>query len=132
VRVLNVLAQSCASLSEAHAVGIIHRDMKPDNIFLLNRNGQEHIKVLDFSVAKLLADRGFRTAAGMVFGTPEYMSPEQGRGRQLDSRSDLYALGIIGYEMLTGRVPFADSNPMAVLQAHMTAPPPPLPPSVPG
>jgi serine/threonine-protein kinase len=131
VRVLNVLAQSCASLSEAHAVGIIHRDMKPDNIFLLNRNGREHIKVLDFSVAKLLADRGFRTAAGMVFGTPEYMSPEQGRGRQLDSRSDLYALGCIGYEMLLGRVPFTDTNPMAILQAHMTAPPPPLPPSVP-
>jgi serine/threonine-protein kinase len=131
-RVLDILAQCCASLNEAHERSIIHRDMKPDNIFVLGYGGRDHVKVLDFSVAKLLADRGFRTAAGMVFGTPEYMSPEQGRGRDLDARSDIYALGCIAYEMLTGKVPFSDPhNPMAILQAHMTAPPPPLPSHIP-
>ncbi len=131
-RVLDILSQCCDSLAEAHAAEIIHRDIKPDNIFLLPQPRADFVKVLDFSVAKLLADHGFRTQAGMVFGTPEYMSPEQGRGRKLDARSDLYALGTIGFEMLTGRVPFADEhNPMAVLQAHMTAPIPALPSHVP-
>ncbi len=131
-RVLAILSQCCDSLSEAHRLSIIHRDIKPDNIFLQPRPRPDFVKVLDFSVAKLLSDQGFRTQAGMVFGTPEYMSPEQGRGRQLDARSDLYALGSVAYEMLTGRVPFSDPhNPMAILQAHMTAPLPPMPGSVP-
>jgi len=132
-RVMKVLIQCCASLAEAHAIGIIHRDIKPDNVFLLNMAGSpDFVKLLDFSVAKLLQEGGqMKTQAGVVFGTPQYMSPEQGRGLPLDARSDLYALGILGYEMLTGRVPFNDDNPMTVLQMHLRSEVPPMPPSVP-
>ncbi len=132
VRVLKILIQCCASLAEAHNLGIIHRDIKPDNVFLLNLAGSpDFVKLLDFSVAKLLQNDAMRTQAGVVFGTPQYMSPEQGRGMPLDARSDLYALGILAYEMLTGRVPFSDENPMNVLQMHMRQPVPALPSEVP-
>ena len=132
-RVAKILIQCCASLAEAHAIGIIHRDIKPDNVFLLNMAGSpDFVKLLDFSVAKLLQENDrMKTQAGVVFGTPQYMSPEQGRGLPLDARSDLYALGILGYEMLTGRVPFNDDNPMTVLQMHLRTEVPPLPPNVP-
>jgi tRNA A-37 threonylcarbamoyl transferase component Bud32 len=132
-RVIEILIQCCASLAEAHAIGIIHRDIKPDNVFLLSMPGSpDFVKVLDFSVAKLLQDNErMRTQAGVVFGTPQYMSPEQGRGLPLDARSDLYALGILAYEMLTGQVPFNHENPMLVLQMHMRQPLPPLPAHVP-
>jgi serine/threonine protein kinase len=133
-RVLKVLVQCCASLGEAHAAGIIHRDIKPDNVFLLSMGGSpDFVKLLDFSVAKLLQESdGMRTQAGIVFGTPQYMSPEQGRGMPLDARSDLYALGILAFEMLTGYVPFHhDQNPMIVLQMHVQKAVPQLPASVP-
>jgi eukaryotic-like serine/threonine-protein kinase len=132
-RVVKILIQCCASLAEAHAIGIIHRDIKPDNVFLLNMAGSpDFVKLLDFSVAKLLQENDrMKTQAGVVFGTPQYMSPEQGRGLPLDARSDLYALGILGYEMLTGRVPFNDDNPMTVLQMHLRSELPPLPPNLP-
>ncbi len=132
-RVLKILIQCCASLAEAHSIGIIHRDIKPDNVFLLNMAGSpDFVKLLDFSVAKLLQENDrMRTQAGVVFGTPQYMSPEQGRGLPLDARSDIYALGILGYEMLTGRVPFHDENPMNVLQMHLRAELPPLPQTIP-
>jgi eukaryotic-like serine/threonine-protein kinase len=131
-RVLKVLIQCCASLAEAHSIGIIHRDIKPDNVFLLNMAGSpDFVKLLDFSVAKLLQENDrMRTQAGVVFGTPQYMSPEQGRGLPLDARSDIYALGILAYEMLTGRVPFNDENPMNVLHMHLRSELPPLPPTV--
>jgi len=132
-RVLKVLIQCCASLAEAHSIGIIHRDIKPDNVFLLNMAGSpDFVKLLDFSVAKLLQENDrMRTQAGVVFGTPQYMSPEQGRGLPLDARSDIYALGILAYEMLTGQVPFNDENPMNVLQMHLRSEVPPLPQTVP-
>ncbi len=132
-RVLKILIQCCASLAEAHSIGIIHRDIKPDNVFLLNMAGSpDFVKLLDFSVAKLLQENDrMRTQAGVVFGTPQYMSPEQGRGLPLDARSDIYALGILAYEMLTGRVPFHDDNPMNVLQMHLRAELPPLPQTAP-
>src|SRR5690349_20570010 len=132
-RVIKILIQCCASLAEAHAIGIIHRDIKPDNVFLLNMAGSpDFVKLLDFSVAKLLQENDrMRTQAGVVFGTAQYMSPEQGRGLPLDARSDIYALGILAYEMLTGRVPFNDENPMNVLQMHLRAEVPPLPQTVP-
>ena len=132
-RVLKVLIQACASLAEAHSIGIIHRDIKPDNVFLLNMAGSpDFVKLLDFSVAKLLQENDrMRTQAGVVFGTPQYMSPEQGRGLPLDARSDIYALGILAFEMLTGRVPFHDENPMNVLQMHLRTEVPPLPQTVP-
>ncbi|HSS02404.1 MAG TPA: serine/threonine-protein kinase [Kofleriaceae bacterium] len=131
-RVVKILNQCCASLAEAHSIGIIHRDIKPDNVFLLNMAGQpDFVKLLDFSVAKLLEGDRMKTQAGVVFGTPQYMSPEQGRGLPLDARSDLYALGILAFEMLTGAVPFHDDNPMTVIQMHLHATVPPLPQSVP-
>ena len=132
-RVAKILIQCCASLAEAHSIGIIHRDIKPDNVFLLNMAGSpDFVKLLDFSVAKLLQEGDkMHTQAGVVFGTPQYMSPEQGRGLPLDARSDLYALGILAYEMLTGMVPFHDENPMTVIQMHLRAELPPMPQNVP-
>jgi len=131
-RVVKILIQCCASLAEAHSIGIIHRDIKPDNVFLLNMAGSpDFVKLLDFSVAKLLEGDRMKTQAGVVFGTPQYMSPEQGRGLPLDARSDLYALGILAFEMLTGNVPFNDDNPMTVIQMHLHGAIPPLPQSVP-
>ncbi len=131
-RVVKILIQCCASLAEAHSIGIIHRDIKPDNVFLLNMAGSpDFVKLLDFSVAKLLEGDRMKTQAGVVFGTPQYMSPEQGRGLPLDARSDLYALGILAFEMLSGTVPFHDDNPMTVIQMHLHAGVPPMPDNVP-
>ena len=131
-RVVKILIQCCASLAEAHSIGIIHRDIKPDNVFLLNMAGSpDFVKLLDFSVAKLLEGDRLKTQAGVVFGTPQYMSPEQGRGLPLDARSDLYALGVLAFEMLTGNVPFNDDNPMTVIQMHLHGVVPPMPDSVP-
>ncbi|HEY1611594.1 MAG TPA: serine/threonine-protein kinase [Paraburkholderia sp.] len=131
-RVAKVLIQCCASLAEAHGIGIIHRDIKPDNVFLLNMAGSpDFVKLLDFSVAKLLEGDRMKTQAGVVFGTPQYMSPEQGRGVPLDARSDLYALGVLAYEMLVGTVPFNDENPMIVIQMQREAAVPPMPESIP-
>ena len=131
-RVVKILIQCCASLAEAHSIGIIHRDIKPDNVFLLNMAGSpDFVKLLDFSVAKLLEGDRMKTQAGVVFGTPQYMSPEQGRGSPLDARSDLYALGILAFEMLGGNVPFHDENPMTVIQMQLHAQVPPLPDTVP-
>src|SRR5436190_684362 len=131
-RVLKVLIQCCASLAEAHSIGIIHRDIKPDNVFLLNMAGSpDFVKLLDFSVAKLLEGDRMKTQAGVVFGTPQYMSPEQGRGLPLDARSDLYALGILAFEMLTGNVPYNDDNPMTVIQMHLHGQVPPMQDSIP-
>src|SRR3954471_22836685 len=131
-RVVKILIQCCASLAEAHSIGIIHRDIKPDNVFLLNMAGSpDFVKLLDFSVAKLLEGDRMKTQAGVVFGTPQYMSPEQGRGLPLDARSDLYALGILAFEMVTGNVPYNNDNPMTVIQMHMHGSVPPMPDSVP-
>jgi serine/threonine-protein kinase len=128
-RAMKIIGQCCQSLSEAHNLGIIHRDIKPDNIFLVTLGGQpDFVKILDFSVAKLKQASGsaMQTQAGVVFGTPNYMSPEQGRGLPLDARSDIYALGIVAYEMLMGRPPFTSQNPMEVLAMHVRTPVPPL------
>ena len=131
-RVVKILIQCCASLAEAHSIGIIHRDIKPDNVFLLNMAGSpDFVKLLDFSVAKLLEGDRMKTQAGVVFGTPQYMSPEQGRGLPLDARSDLYALGVLAFEMLTGNVPYNDDNPMTVIQMHLHGAIPPMPDSIP-
>ena len=131
-RVVKILIQCCASLAEAHSIGIIHRDIKPDNVFLLNMAGSpDFVKLLDFSVAKLLEGDRMKTQAGVVFGTPQYMSPEQGRGLPLDARSDLYALGVLAFEMLSGNVPYNDDNAMTVIQMHLHGAIPPMPDSVP-
>jgi serine/threonine-protein kinase len=122
------------SLAEAHEKGVIHRDLKPDNLFLARSPGAERgeiCKVLDFGIAKVMSDtvRGvdaLETQEGMVFGTPRYMSPEQAQGRALDARSDLYALGVLLYQMLTGRPPFVDDDAVVVMAHHIrTVPAPP-------
>ena len=127
-RVVYIMHQVCKSLAEAHKAGIIHRDLKPDNIFLVDIEGErDFAKVLDFGVAKLKefeGNEGTLTQAGMIFGTPKYMSPEQARSGDLDARSDVYALGVMLYEMITGRAPFVGENPLAILIAHVNEAPP--------
>ncbi len=123
---LRICVQICRSLEEAHSKGIIHRDLKPENIFLVARNGQrDFVKVLDFGVAKFLDpdDHSSLTQTGTVFGTPRYMSPEQANSEPVDARSDLYSLGIIVYEMLTGKAPFNEDNALELLYKQVHAKP---------
>ncbi|MCY1016336.1 protein kinase domain-containing protein [Pyxidicoccus sp. MSG2] len=124
--VVAVLSQVCDALQAAHARGIVHRDLKPDNVFLVRRGrGSPFVKVLDFGIAKLLDAHMPQTHAGIIVGTPEYMAPEQSVGRRLDGRADLYAVGVIAYQLVTGRLPFTDEGITAQLVAHQTRLPPP-------
>jgi hypothetical protein len=124
--------QVLRSLGEAHAKGIIHRDIKPDNIFLARIEGEAEpvAKVLDFGIAKSIEGERkldqFETLDGTVFGTPRYMSPEQAQGKPLDHRSDLYAVGIVLYELLVGSPPFVDKDAVIVMAKHIRDQPPPL------
>jgi len=118
---VRVLLQTASALSAAHAAGVIHRDLKPDNIHITQTGT---VKILDFGVAKM-AGAGRLTRTGMVFGTPHYMSPEQASGTDVDHRADMYALGIIMYEMFTGKVPFEADSYMGVLTKHMFMEPDP-------
>jgi eukaryotic-like serine/threonine-protein kinase len=132
-RALAVATQACEGLVAAHQQGIIHRDLKPDNIMLVDDNGRDLVKVLDFGIAKVTdAEAGeHQTRYGVVMGTPRYMSPEQAAGGTVDHRTDLYALGVILYEMLTGQAPFVASGLNAVLSQQLVNDPPPLPNHVP-
>ncbi len=137
-RAIPVLVQVCGALQEAHSQGIIHRDLKPENIFLSTNGGmKDYAKVLDFGLAKV-TERELRpgsimlTQEGMVFGTPEFMSPEQAQGKKLDARSDLYSLATILYEVLTGKLPYDAKTPMEYIQLHVTKPPIPLDERIPG
>jgi serine/threonine protein kinase len=125
-RIVNILRQVLAALAEAHHLDIIHRDLKPENIILEPmRSGGDFVKVVDFGLAKMRAEseKPSITSPGIVCGTPEYMSPEQGRGDPLDARSDLYAVGVIFYQLLTGRLPFEAESPTQVVLMHLTKPP---------
>jgi len=127
----HVLQQVCGSLEEAHGRGIVHRDLKPDNIVLVERAGKkDFVKVLDFGIAKRAkeVDQNEQklTQQGMVLGTPPYMSPEQFTGQPIDARSDIYSLGVMAYEMLTGRLPFSANTAWEWATAHMTQPPIPI------
>jgi serine/threonine-protein kinase len=137
-RGLPILIQACNALEEAHRAGIIHRDLKPENIFLSQQGGmKDYAKVLDFGLAKV-TEREMRpgsiilTQEGMVFGTPEFMSPEQAQGKTLTAASDIYSLAVILYEVLTGKLPFEAKNPMEYIQLHVTAKPKPINERVPG
>ncbi len=124
-RTCHIAIQICGSLQEAHKNNIIHRDLKPDNIMLTKRDiDVDVVKVLDFGIAKIMADertlnRPSLTANNEIFGTPEYMSPEQIRGDSIDPRADIYSLGIILYRMLTGHLPFTEDAPLALLAKHL-------------
>ncbi|MBK7861370.1 MAG: serine/threonine protein kinase [Archangiaceae bacterium] len=121
--------QIATALQAAHAVGVVHRDLKPDNVFLVRRGGRDdYVKVLDFGVAKL-AQGGpsvVATHSGALLGTPRYMAPEQAAGLEVDARTDVYALGVILYQMLAGRVPFEAANFGQLAADIITRPPPPL------
>jgi serine/threonine-protein kinase len=132
-RACAIVLQCCRALSATHAKGIVHRDIKPENIFLTKRDGMDDfVKIVDFGIAKMSdietdgAPGRKLTKTGMIFGTPEYMSPEQAAGQELDHRVDVYALGIILYECLAGRVPFEGDTFMGVLTQHLFAELPPI------
>jgi serine/threonine protein kinase len=125
--VINILDQICDALEATHEKGIIHRDLKPANVFLCPVRGrQDLVKLLDFGVAKLAhSEMQTRwTSAGSVVGTPDYISPEQARGRDVDGSTDLYSLGVMAYEMVLGRQPFISDNPADAIQMHLCASPP--------
>jgi len=132
-RSLHIVRHLLHGLRFAHKAGVIHRDLKPDNVILDTKDGDENFaRLLDFGIAKLLGDAQAEeggaqlTQAGVAFGTPTYMSPEQAYGETVDARSDLYALSVMLYEMLTGRPPFINEDKMAVLNMHASRPPPPF------
>ena len=133
-RVIHVAKQLCRALGAAHEIGVVHRDMKPDNVQLIERGAdKDFVKVLDFGIAKVGGGTSKLTQAGQVFGTPHYMSPEQCAGTTVDHRTDIYAVGVMLYEMATSQVPFDADNLMGILTKHLyekPIPPHELPPPV--
>jgi len=133
-RAVNIMHQVCAAVEAAHQSGVIHRDLKPDNIVIKRVGNTERVKVLDFGIAKLkekstssaAGPQQNLTEAGTIIGTPQYMSPEQCHGRELDPRSDIYSLGIILYEMLSGHPPFTADTSIGVVIKHLNEIPRPL------
>jgi PAS domain S-box-containing protein len=132
-RAVAILRDICAGLAAAHAEGIVHRDVKPDNVYLHRGRDGEVVKILDFGIAKLMSDTGevpveALTGTGHMIGTPTYMSPERLQGAPYDGRADVYSVGVMLYELLTGRPPFGvtGSTPWETVRAHLTVHPAPL------
>ena len=131
-RALVIVRQLLEGVGHAHEHGLVHRDLKPDNIMLVDMGGWERAKIVDFGLVKLIGDAeaamggGKLTTTGLVFGTPAYMAPEQALGKALDGRTDLYAVATILFEMLTQRVPFDHTDPMMQMRMQAKAPPPRL------
>ena len=127
-RALAIIRQILRGLDHAHGAGVVHRDLKPDNIMLVERDGQrDAVKILDFGIAKVTqpgSGQEALTQAGVIFGTPEYLSPEQALGEAVDARADLYAAGVILYEMLMGRRPFESDEKVRIISMHLSHPPP--------
>src|ERR1700693_6207272 len=128
-RVVEITRQVSGALDAAHQQGVVHRDLKSDNIMLAQTNGGDWAKVLDFGIAKIQQPEGVRdhdiTAPNLVIGTPQYMSPEQcSQTSPIDARSDVYSLGVIIYEMLSGRVPFTGESPTVIMMKQVQDPPP--------
>jgi serine/threonine-protein kinase len=128
LRTVNIVRQICGAVEAAHRSGVIHRDLKPDNILLEEGHKTERVKVLDFGIAKLRETKtdSFLTQAGTIIGTPQYMSPEQCQGKPLDARSDIYSIGILLYEMLSGDVPFDGESTLQVVYNQLHLHPPSL------
>jgi serine/threonine-protein kinase len=128
LRAVNIVRQICGAVDAAHRSGVIHRDLKPDNILIEKVNDTERVKVLDFGIAKLKETKtdAFLTQAGTIIGTPQYMSPEQCQGKHLDPSADIYSIGIILYEMLSGDVPFDGESTLQVVYNQLHEPPRPL------
>jgi serine/threonine protein kinase len=124
-RTVEILAEVAAALDFAHQRGVLHRDVKPQNVLL---DEQGHAYLADFGIARMMEGASVVTRSGVVTGTPLYMSPEQAKGEKADHRADIYALGIVAYEMVTGHVPFTADTPVAVLMKHIMDPIP-LPPA---
>ncbi|PTL80060.1 serine/threonine protein kinase [Vitiosangium sp. GDMCC 1.1324] len=125
--VLDILDEVLSALGAAHGAGVVHRDLKPSNIFLVKQpDGSRYVKLLDFGLAKmgLPTGRTAQTRTDMVVGTPEYMAPEQARGQPVGPMTDLYALGVVAFEMVTGRLPFTGTSPVDLLMKHVDARPP--------
>src|SRR5262249_55665073 len=132
-RIAQILPPVCEVLGKAHSMGIVHRDVKPDNIFLHRDDKGETVKVVDFGIAKLMETSGSLeikdlTASGGIIGTPTYMAPERLEGKPYDGRSDVYSLGVLLYEMLCGQRPFeSDSKGVfGILKMHLTEKPKPM------
>ena len=132
-RALLITRQLLEGIAHAHAAGLVHRDLKPDNVMLVDMGGWERAKIVDFGLVKLVGDAaatmggGKLTNMGIVFGTPAYMSPEQALGKTaIDGRSDLYSLATLLFEMLVGRVPFEHADPMMQMRMQVKSPPPRL------
>jgi eukaryotic-like serine/threonine-protein kinase len=131
-RALVLTRQILEGLAHAHARGLVHRDLKPDNVMLVDMGGWERAKIVDFGLVKLLGDAeealgaGKLTRTGVVSGTPAYMAPEQALGRVVDGRTDIYAAGIILFELLTGHLPFDHAEPVMLMRMQVKTPAPPL------
>lgn len=124
---LECVRQTCAGLSQAHAQFVVHRDLKPENLFIVaGSDGGVQVKILDFGIARALKTNTRLTKTGMVFGTPQYMPPEQSSGGEIGPHTDIYALGVILFEALTGRLPFVGETPTQVMLAHIRLEPPSL------